>query len=172
MADSMANAVDLFLFFGGSPQRDQSTSRVTKWTNGHASCISHLDATPRSAGIRGSRCTTLIHAFTLEPSSGASLLLSTSVLHREQECRHYSDSSGGHDLALEQSLCRQPHKDCTVASSPMCFSTKRAISIKEQQGWSHLFKYVLSPVRFWVWSFPGAWGRSWSLPHMAGHLAH
>ncbi len=38
--------------------------------------ISHLAATPRSAGIRGSRCTALIHPSASEPSGGASLLLS------------------------------------------------------------------------------------------------
>ncbi len=54
---------------------------------------------------------------------------------------------------LQQSLCRQPHQECAVANSPACFSNKRAISLKEQHGWLHLFKDVLSPVRFWMWSF-------------------
>ncbi len=44
----------------------------------------------------------------------------------------------------------------------------RASALKEQHRWSRLFKDVLSPVRFWVWSFPGASGRSRSLPHVSG----
>ncbi len=51
--------------------------------------ILHLAATPHSAGIRGRRCTALIHPFASKPSGGVSQLLSTSVLQRERECGHY-----------------------------------------------------------------------------------
>ncbi len=47
-----------------------------------------------------------------------------------------------------------------MASSPACFSTKRADFSKRVNGWSRLFKDVLSPVRFWVRSISGASGRS------------
>ncbi len=59
----------------------------------------HPAAADHRVSIRGSRCTALIHPFASEPSGGASLLLSTSVLQRERECGRYGNSSGGHGLA-------------------------------------------------------------------------
>ncbi len=59
----------------------------------------HPAAADHRVSIRGSRCTALILPFASEPSGGASLLLSTSVLQRERECGRYGNSSGGHGLA-------------------------------------------------------------------------
>ncbi len=62
---------------------------------------------------------------------------------------HYATTapSGGH--MGEKKRCLRA-EECAMASSPACFSTKRAISLKEQHGWLRLFKDVLSTVRFWV----------------------
>ncbi len=58
--------------------------------------------------------------------------------------------SRSHGREKRSSSCWQPCRECAVASSPACFSTKRATR------WSRLFKDVLSPVRFWMWSLSGA----------------
>ncbi len=79
----------------GISGRDLSTSSLTKRAIWHWQCGFHIwlprsaGITPRSAGIRASRCTVLIHRFASEPSCGASLLLSNPASEKEQAI-HYS----------------------------------------------------------------------------------
>ncbi len=93
----------------------------------------HPAAADHRVSIRGSRCTALIHPFALEPSGGASLLLSTSVLQRERECGRYGNSSGGHGLAAIKFVLTNTLGVC-AGQLPACFSTERANSLKEQHG--------------------------------------
>ncbi len=131
----------------------------------------HPAAADHSVSIRGSRCTALI---ILSLRSRAVVFHYCSSWRYEWEAsrvRVLRHSSGGRGLTGEQRSVKTVTQECAVASSPACFSTKRADFSKRVHGWSRLFKDVLSPVRFWVRSISGASGRSRSLPHVSGHSA-
>ncbi len=129
----------------------------------------HPAAADHSVSIRGSRCTALI-ILSLRSRGVVSLLLFL-TLREASRVRALRHSSGGRGLTGEQRSVKTVTQECAVASSPACFSTKRADFSKRVHGWSRLFKDVLSPVRFWVRSISGASGRSRSLPHVSGHSA-
>ncbi len=113
----------------------------------------HPAAADHRVSIRGSRCTALIHPFASEPSgsgwSYCSPLPQRVFGERVRALRH---SSGGHVVREIIFLLPAPLR----ASALKEHFSERAISLKEYHGWSRLFKDVLSPVCFWVWSFPGA----------------
>ncbi len=129
----------------------------------------HPAAADHSVSIRGSRCTALIIlslrsravVFTTALPDATRSFTSAGVTAQQR----WSRSHG------EQRSVKTVTQECAVASSPACFSTKRADFSKRVHGWSRLFKDVLSPVRFWVRSISGASGRSRSLPHVSGHSA-
>ncbi len=79
----------------------------------------HPAAADHSVSIRGSRCTALIHPFASEPSGGASLLLSTSVLQRERECGRYGNRHG----CTGTQLAPGPAQICVPPSEPTSTDT-------------------------------------------------
>ncbi len=154
----------------GSRQRDLSTSSVTKRANGHWHAIIASSCRWSQREYKRQPVHRINHLFASEPSGGVSLLLFL-TLREALRVRALRHSSGGRGLTGEQRSVKTVTQECAVASSPACFSTKRANFSKRVHGWSRLFKDVVSPVRFWVWSISGASGRSRSLPHVSGHSA-
>ncbi len=151
----------------GSRQRDLSTSSVTKRANGHWHAIIASSCRWSQREYKRQPVHRINHPFASEPSGGVSLLLFL-TLREASRVRALRHSSGGRGLTGEQRSVKTVTQECAVASSPACFSTKRADFSKRVHGWSRLFKDVLSPVRFWVRSISGASGRSRSLPHVSG----
>ncbi len=154
----------------GSRQRDLSTSSVTKRANGHWHAIIASSCRWSQREYKRQPVHRINHPFASEPSGGVSLLLFL-TLREASRVRALRHSSGGRGLTGEQRSVKTVTQECAVASSPACFSTKRADFSKRVHRWSRLFKDVLSPVRFWVRSISGASGRSRSLPHVSGHSA-
>ncbi len=121
----------------GFRQRDQSTSSVTKRANGYWYAVFHiwLPHCLLYTGIRGSRCTALIHPSTSEPSGGAPLLLSTSVLQRERECWRYGNSNGSHDLAASPKFVQTATPEVSGGHLPcvlQCCTRRNQVSVTLQ----------------------------------------
>ncbi len=122
----------------GSCQRDQSTSSVTKWANGHWHAI--IASSCRWSEHEYKR--QQVHHINSSFRFGAErqwlkLLLSfpqKNVL--ENECVRYG-AAAVVTVARERkgsSSCWQPHQECAVASSPACLSTKRVFLWKSNTG--------------------------------------
>ncbi len=109
----------------------------------------HPAAADHSVSIRGSRCTALI-ILSLRSRAVVFHYCSSWRYEKASRVRALRHSSGGRGLTGQQRSVKTVTQECAVASSPACFSTKRADFSKRVHGWSRLFKDVLSPVRFWV----------------------
>ncbi len=94
----------------GSRQRDLSTSSVTKRANGHWHAII------------ASSCRWSQREYKRQPVHRINHPFATRSL-RVRALRH---SSGGRGLTGEQRSVKTVTQECAVASSPACFSTKRA----------------------------------------------
>ncbi len=139
-------------------ERDQSTSSVTKWANGHWHAII------ASSCIRGSRCTALI-ILSLRSRAVVHHCCSPILWVRNSErVRALQRSSGGRGLTGEKSGSREnSHTRSVRWPAPLRTSALKIANFSKR------VKRVI--VRFWVWSVSGASGRSRSLPHVSGHSA-
>ncbi len=106
-----------------SPERP-ITLRVTKRANGMLYFASGCH-TPQ-CGYRGSRCTALIHLFASVSSVGVSLLFSCPAIEKASEWGRDWQLVAVVTVSWEErkdcSPCKQPHQECAVASSSVCFS--------------------------------------------------
>ncbi len=155
----------------GSRQRDQSTSSVTKRANGHWHAIIASSCRWSQREYKRQQ----VHRINSSFRFGAERWCITTALYfgvaertRVRALRQQQrwSRSRGYQVRADD------HTRSVRWPAPLRASAlKEQISLKEQHGWSRLFKDVLSPVRFWVWSVSVASGRSRSLPHVSGHSA-
>ncbi len=133
----------------GSRQRDLSTLSVTKRANRHWHVVISIQLLLITAWVWGSRCTALIHPFASEPSgSGWSYC---SPFHRRVFWKTSAGLTAQQQWSLKYYLSADSHTKSVLWPAPL-----RSSALKEQHGWSRLYKDVLSPVRFWMWSLSGA----------------
>ncbi len=132
----------------GSRQRDLSTLSVTKRANRHWHAVISIQLLVITAWVWGSRCTALIHPFASEPSgSGWSYC---SPFHRRVFWKTSAGLTAQQQWSLKYYLSADSHTKSVRWPAPL-----RSSALKEQHGWSRLYKDVLSPVRFWMWSLSG-----------------
>ncbi len=154
-----------------SRQRDQSTSSVTKRVNGHWHAIIASSCRWSQREYKRQQ----VHRINSSFRFGAERWCITTALYfgvaeitrvRASRQQQRWSRSRGYQVRADD------HTRSVRWPAPLRASAlKEQISLKEQHGWSRLFKDVLSPVRFWVWSVSVASGRSQSLPHVSGHSA-
>ncbi len=154
----------------GSRQRDLSTSSVTKRANGHWHAIIASSCRWSQREYKRQPVHRINHPFASEPSGGVSLLLFL-TLREAYECGRYGTAAVVAVSRENNGPWRQSHRSVRWPAPLRASALKEQNFSKRVHGWSRLFKDVLSPMRFWVWSISGASGRSRSLPHVSGHSA-
>ncbi len=130
----------------------------------------HPAAADHSVSIRGSRCTALI-ILSLRSRAVVFHYCSSWRYEKLYECGRYGTAAVVAVSWENNGPWRQSHKSVRWPAPLRASALKEQNFSKRVHGWSRLFKDVLSPVRFWVWSISGASGRSRSLPHVSGHSA-